>query len=370
MVQDWQKTCARRTAPTVSVALARHLLFANPQSMVVDHLIKNLITDVPGIRVGNAHDAKLASGVTAAVFDAPAVASVAIHGGAPGVRDTALLEPEESVERVDALVLSGGSAFGLDAMGGVLAHLRSEGRGFAVGDIRVPIAPGAVIFDLGVGGFSEWSGPAPWWDLGRKAAADARLDFELGTTGAGFGATTSNVKGGLGSASGFTAAGLGVGALVVVNAVGSVLIGDGPHFWAALDERSDEFGGLGCPSHISASALAPSIKGGGAAPRENTTIAIIATDAVLDKAKAKRVAVMAHDGIGRAIRPSHAPMDGDLVFAAATGRSGRSPNLPELTDIGRVAAECLARAIARAIFEAIALPFPGAVPAWRDRFGV
>lgn len=314
-------------------------------------VMRNLITDVAGLAIGNAQDAALATGVTVAVFEEPAVASIAIHGGAPGVRDTALLEPEASVERVDALVLSGGSAFGLDACGGVMAHLRAKGRGFAVRDIRVPIVPGAVIFDLAAGGAARAPETAPWWQLGREAAAAAAVEFALGTAGAGLGATTANAKGGLGSGSAITRDGFSVGALAVVNAVGSVLIGDGPHFWAAPDEQGQEFGGHGWPLQIDPAALAPRLKGD-PHPRANTTIAIVATDAKLRKVEARRVAIMAHDGLARAIRPAHTPMDGDVVFAAATGRAGRTPDLRQLTDIGHAAAACLARAIARGVYEA------------------
>jgi len=330
------------------------------------HGRRNLITDVAGVSVGNAHDEALASGVTVAVFDEPAVASIAIHGGAPGVCDTALLEPEASVECVDAFVLSGGSAFGLCANSGVLAYLCKLGRGFAVGDVRVPIAPGAVIFDLAQRRGTQWEGIPPWWNLGYQAASSAGAQFDLGTAGAGYGATTANLKGGLGSASSMTPAGFTVGSLVAVNAVGSVLIGDGPHFWAGSEECAGEFGGLGWPTGVDPEAQV-SLKGDDN-PRANTTIAIIATDAKLTKSQARRVAIMAHDGVARAIRPSHAPMDGDLVFVAATGKTNRAPDLRQLSDIGFVAARCLARAIARAIYEATALPFPGALPAYRDRF--
>lgn len=329
--------------------------------------MRNLITDVPGLRVGNAHDLRIASGVTALVFDQPSIASVAIHGGAPGVRDSALLEPEASVETVDALVLSGGSAFGLDSMGGVMAHLRAIGRGFQIGPVRVPIAPGAIVFDLLAGGATDWTDPAPWWDLGRQAAANASLTFDLGTAGAGYGATIVNLKGGLGSASAQTSNGFTVGALVVVNAVGTVLVGAGPHFWAGADEQNDEFGGLGFPARLASSAHRQQVLKGDR-PRENTTIAIVATDAVLTKSQAKRMAIMAHDGLARAIRPSHAPMDGDVVFAASTGKTGDAVDLRQLADIGGTAASCLARACARGVYEATALPFANALPSWKDRY--
>lgn len=329
-------------------------------------MIRNLITDVAGLRVGQADDADLASGVTAVVFDRPAVASIAIHGGAPGVRDTALLAPEATVQTVDALVLSGGSAFGLDAMGGVQAVLRAEGRGFAVGDMRVPIVPGAILFDLRNGGNKHWDRLPPYWDLGWKAAEAVGTEIRLGSAGAGFGATTANLKGGIGSASAVTTAGWTVGALVAVNALGQATMGEGPHFWAAPFERDGEFGGLAWPSPLPAAALAVRLKGD---TPENTTIAIVATDAVLTKAQAKRLAVMAHDGYALALRPTHAALDGDVVFAAATGLHPTLPTERKLTELGTLAADCVARSIARAVFEATALPFAGASPSWRDRFG-
>jgi D-aminopeptidase len=329
--------------------------------------LNNLITDVPGLRVGNAADARLASGVTALIFDAASVASIAVLGGAPGVRDGALLEPEMTVDHVDALVLSGGSAFGLDAMGGVQSVLREQGRGFQIGDVTVPIVPGAICFDLLNGGDKHWETRPPYWDLGRAAGLAVAREVELGTAGAGFGATTANLKGGLGSASAVTSSGFTVGALVAANGIGQATIGSGPHFWAAPYERGDEFGGLGWPSPLPADALAMRVKGNIPA---NTTIAIVATDADLTKAQAKRLAVMAHDGMARALRPAHAALDGDLVFAAATARAAQPPTIRDVTEIGLCAADCLARAIARAIYEATPLPFPGALPAWRDVFQI
>ena len=327
--------------------------------------MRNLITDVPGLRVGQVADAALASGVTAVLFDQPAVASIAIHGGAPGVRDTALLAPGMTVGVVDALVLSGGSAFGLDAMGGVSAWLREQGRGFAVREARVPIVPGAIVFDLLNGGDKHWSRRPPYWDMGYAAATEAAHDFALGTAGAGYGANTANLKGGLGSASAMTASGFHVGAIVAVNAVGTAIIGKGPHFWAAPYERGTEFGGIGMPARIFEDGHAMLLKGDGP---ENTTIAIVATDARLTKAQCERVAVMAQDGMAHALRPAHAPMDGDVVFTAATGLAGE-PSIRDLAEIGMLAADTLARAIARGVYEATALPFNGALPSWQERFG-
>jgi L-aminopeptidase/D-esterase-like protein len=327
--------------------------------------MRNLITDVPGLLVGNAEDATLASGVTVIVFEEPAVASADLRGGAPGTRDTELLAPEQTVERVDAFVLSGGSAFGLDAPGGAQAWLREQGRGFQVGAARVPIVPGAILFDLNNGGEKNWGRFPPYRELGYAAAASAGSEFKLGTVGAGFGATTVNLKGGLGSASAQTRDGATVGAIVAVNAVGSVTIGNSPHFWATPFEQNGEFGGLGLPPILPADALAVRLKGG---VRENTTIALVVTDATLTKPQAKRLATMAHDGLARAVYPAHTPLDGDIVFAASTGKRALANPFHGLAELGAVAANVLARAVARGVHTATALPFPGALPSWRDKF--
>lgn len=328
--------------------------------------MRNLITDVGGIQVGHAGDRTLGSGVTALIFEKPATASLAIYGGAPGVRDTALLEPEMTAEQIDALVLSGGSAFGLDSMGGVQAVLRERGRGFAVGPFRIPLVPGAILYDLSNGGDKDWGRMPPYWELGYQAAQAAAVDFALGSVGAGLGATTATLKGGLGSASAETTGGFRVGAVVAVNALGQATVGDGPQFWAAPYERQREFGGLGLPVAWPEDALTLRLKGD---EPQNTTIAIVATDAALSKAQCRRLAVMAHDGMAHAIRPSHAALDGDLVFAASTAEAERVPSIRDLTEIGAIAADCLARAIARGVYEATALPWIDALPSWRDRFG-
>jgi D-aminopeptidase len=328
----------------------------------------NLITDVPGLSVGGAEDPQLASGVSVVVFDTPAIASIAIPGGAAGVRDGALLEPGMTVEAVDALVLSGGSAFGLDAMGGAQAYLRSIGRGFQIRDVRVPIVPGAILFDLTNGGDKSWAKQPPYWDLGFQAAQAATTEFKLGTAGAGYGATTANLKGGLGSTSAWTSSGFAVGALAVVNAIGQATVGSSRHFWAAPFEQGSEFGGLGLPHPLPKDRLAITVKGDPAL--ENTTIAIVATNAVLTRNQTKRIAVQAQTALGLALRPVNASLDGDVVFAAATARSERAPaDLRDLTEIGVIATDCLTRAIARAVFLAKALPFPGTVPDWHSRFG-
>lgn len=328
--------------------------------------MRNLITDVPGLAVGHADDAALASGVTAVIFDRPAVAAVDVRGGAPGTRETDLLDAHRTVDRIDAVVLSGGSAFGLDSPSGVQAWLRERGRGFAIGDVTIPIVSGAVLFDMTNGGDKKWARFPPYRDLGHAAAAAAGADFALGTAGAGYGGTTVSLKGGLGSASAVTRQGHSVGAIVAVNACGSVTVGASQYFWAAPFEVGSEFGGHGFPAHVPPEALVPHAKG---QPGENTTIALVATDAALSKAQAKQLAVMAQDGFARAIYPIHTALDGDTVFAAATGVRPLKDAVNELTEIGAIAANVLARAIARGVYEARTLPFPGAKPSWKDRFG-
>ncbi len=329
--------------------------------------MKNLLTDIAGVRVGHADDSSLASGVTAVIFESPAVAAIDVRGGGPGTREGALLDLANTVERVDAFVLSGGSAFGLDAGGGVQAWLAEQGRGFNVRGAVIPIVPGAILFDLLNGGDKAWGRFSPYRDLGYAAARVAGPDFALGSVGAGLGATTATLKGGLGSASAATRGGVKVAAIAAVNAVGSVTLGDGPWFWAAPFEVDGEYGGRGWPGTVTPDMLRLRMKGG-ATESENTTIAAIVTDAALTKPQAKRLAMIAQTGFARAIYPVHAPTDGDIVFAAATGEKPIDP-LAGMTELGMLAANVMSRAIARGVYEATALPFPGALPAWKDRFG-
>jgi L-aminopeptidase/D-esterase-like protein len=317
--------------------------------------MNNLLTDIYGVRVGHADDATLASGATAIIFDQPVVAAMDVRGGGPGTREGALLDLANTVERIDAIALSGGSAFGLETGGGVQAWLAEQGRGLNIRGAVIPIVPGAICFDLLNGGNKNWGRFAPYRDLGFAAAASADVSFALGSVGAGLGALTANLKGGLGSASAATRDGTKVAALAVVNALGSVTVGDGPWFWAAPFELDGEYGGRGLPASFTPSAV------------ENTTLAVVVTDASLTKAQARRLAMIAQTGLARAIYPVHAPMDGDVVFAAATGERAIDP-LVGLTELGMVAANAVARAIARGVYEAIALPLPDALPAWRDRF--
>ncbi|PIE11891.1 MAG: peptidase T4 [Rhodobacterales bacterium] len=318
----------------------------------------NTIADVEGLLVGQAQDETLKSGVSVLMGAAPFVAGMHVMGGAPGTRESDLLAPDKTVQEVDALVLSGGSAFGLAACDGVAAELKAQGRGFAVGPARVPIVPGAILFDLMAGGDHGWV-ENPYPALGRAALRAASGDVALGSVGAGTGCTTAGLKGGLGSASVVMPSGHVVGALVAVNALGSAVVDNGPQFWAAPFEQGAEFGGRG----VAAPQEPPRTKLG---PQGSTTIAIVATDADLTQAQAKRLAVAAHDGMARALVPSHTPMDGDLVFAAATGAKP-ADELARLW-LGHGAAVALARAIARGVHAA--RPAPGDVlPCWQARFG-
>jgi D-aminopeptidase len=313
--------------------------------------------------VGHAQDAGLRSGCTVLLGDRPFTAGVNVMGGAPGTRETDLLAPDRLVQEVDALVLSGGSAFGLDACSGVADGLRAMGRGFAVGDQRVPIVPGAILFDLLNGGDKGWA-RNPYADLGLAALEAAGEEFALGTAGAGYGALTGRWKGGLGSASAVLDSGITVGALVAVNALGSATIGEGPGFWAHPFEIAAEFGGLGGQGVFDPSQEPEPVKRMG----EATTIAIVATDARLSQAECQRMATAAQDGMARALVPSHTPLDGDLVFAAATGARAMAEPLRDAFQIGHAAAACLSRAIARAVYAARAMP-GDRQPSWHSVYG-
>lgn len=327
---------------------------------------RNRITDVPGLKIGQAADARARTGVTVILPDDRAVAACDVRGGAPGTRETDALAPETLVDAVDAIVLSGGSVYGLGAADAVTAWLGARGRGYGMveGIPPSPVVPAAILFDMANGGDKAWGEDPPHRALGRTAIDTAGLGFALGTAGAGYGAMAGGLKGGTGSASAVTADGYTVGAIVAVNSWGSVIAPGGRSFWAAPYELADEFGGLG-----SADLRAgPDAWGSAKRPAEarNTTIACVATDAVLTPAQAKRLAVMAQDGLARAIRPIHAPFDGDVVFALSTGRRPLAdPGDYTLARLGALAADTLARAVARGVFEAE--PWPDAyVPCWRD----
>lgn len=326
----------------------------------------NLLTDIGGVSVGNVTDLQLGSGVTAIVFNKAVVASGSVLGGAPGGRDTALLDPAMTVETVDALVLSGGSAFGLDAAGGVQAGLREIGRGLQVGTTRVPIVPQAILMDLLNGGNKDWGLHSPYRDMGYAAfKAAAAGPFELGTVGAGTGATTATFKGGLGSASAVSSGGYRVAAIVAVNALGSVTVGESRHFWSAPFETAGEFGDFGYPSQFTAQDTALRLKG---VNLTATTIGAVVTDAVLTKAQAYRLSIMAHDGLARAVLPAHLPSDGDTMFAAATGEKPLEAGV-HFAELCHLATITMARAVARGVYEATALPVEGAQRAFRDAHG-
>ena len=323
---------------------------------------RNLITDVAGLRVGNASNSKMKSGTTALICDVKNTASVHVMGGAPGSRETDLLSPENTVQSVDAFVLSGGSAFGLDAANGAQSALVDQGKGFEIYGMRIPIIPSAIIFDLTNGGDKDWGKTNPYRDLGFQAASNASEEFDLGTHGAGYGALTGGpglgLKGGLGSASTVMRNEATIGALVAVNALGAPTVGESQHFWASTFEYGDEFGGLGGPNVPCHESRATRIKfRDNQSQGANTTIGIIATDAQLTKAECKRFAIAAHDGFARALWPAHTPLDGDLIFAISTGgsRDGGDEQVLSLNDqieMSAIAASTMSRAIARGVYSA------------------
>ena len=322
---------------------------------------KNLITDVPGLLVGNATDERVRSGVTTVLCPGGWRASVDVRGGGPGVRESDTLQPVNSFAVAHAVVLSGGSVFGLGAADGVAATLSETGEGIEIrpGLRRAPIVPSAILFDLGNDGDKAWGLDPPYRALGQASVAAASADFALGSVGAGRGAMAGTHKGGLGSASIDLGGGLVVGALVAVNPVGSVYMADGETFWAWPFEIDGEFGGHR-PGY-----LAPAVEPfpdhsrlaafGRLEPGANTTIAVVAVSADLTTAECKRVAIMAQDGLARAIRPVHTPVDGDTVFAVASGEVALGDDAERRLRtalVGAAAADCLARAIARGVFEA------------------
>lgn len=318
------------------------------------------------VLVGHAEDSVIRTGVTVLLCRRPMLAAVHVMGAAPGTRDTELLAPENTVSHIDAIVLSGGSAFGLDAAGGVVEVLRGQGRGFRAGDHTVPIVPAAILFDLANGGRKDWQGSSPYAALGRAAINAAAQTFQTGGVGAGFGATTANLRGGFGYAETRFADGVSVCAYVAVNAVGQVTMGEGPHFWAAPFEQDNEFGGLG-GAELNPQIAAVRVK----TPRkhvltaaENTTIGVIATNARLTRGQTKRLAISAHDGYARAIWPCHTPMDGDVVFAL----SGEEMPAPDLLMLNAAAASTMARAIAIAVYSA-APRADDTLPSWQAKFG-
>lgn len=316
----------------------------------------NLLTDVPGLKVGHAVDEKLRSGVTVILPDRRSACAVDVRGGGSGTRETDLLRPEAAMQAVDGLCLSGGSAFGLDAASGVMHWLAECGRGFVVRGHAVPIVPAAIQFDLANDGDKAWNGEPPYRLLGRQACDAAQSgQFALGNAGAGYGAMAGRLKGGLGSASWTEPDGLVVAAMVAVNAVGSVLTPGNRSFWAAPWEQGEEFGGLGLDAVSVDLGIAAEARIGVPAAGAHTCIGVIATNATLDKTALRHISVMAHDGLARAVRPVHTPFDGDTLFAMATAAwqdaGGADPSWL-VARIGSIAADCVTRAVARGVWAA------------------
>jgi len=317
----------------------------------------NSILDVAGLTVGQAENVDVKTGVTVVLPDERAVCAVDVRGGGPGTRETDALAAHTLVDAVDAVVLSGGSSYGLAAADGVAAALGARGRGFALMDLpgvpKSPVVPSAILYDLANGGNKAWGENPPYRDLGTQALKAAGEALREGAAGAGFGARAGQLAGGTGSASYVTQDGMTVAALVCVNSFGSVRVPGSEAYWAWPFEVEGEFGG----ARPSLDGPAPGEDWGEAklnpGPRENTTIALIATDVALTPPQAQRLAIMAQDGFARAIRPVHTPFDGDVVFALSTARQA----LPEPADLvlarlGSLAADCLARAIARGVHAA------------------
>lgn len=286
---------------------------------------RDCFTDIAGLRVGHAHDAAARTGVTVILPDAAATMAVDVRGGGPATRETDALSPHTLVERVHALVLSGGSVFGLAAADAVAVALSAAGIGLAAGPRLIPVVPAACLFDMANGGDKDWLEP-PHRALGQAALAAVTRPDASGRVGAGFGATAGSRPGGIGSAS-VTAHGLTVGALVAVNSFGEVYPGEPPTGEVAL----------------------PKLRAAGGLAAQSTCIGAVATAAPLTRAQAQRVAMMAHDGLARVIRPIHTPFDGDTLFALSTGEaSGVDP--VTLAILGTLAADAVARAVRRAVF--------------------
>ena len=327
---------------------------------------QNLITDVPGIKVGNSYDETIRTGVTVIIPDEPAIASADIRGGGPGTRETEALNSDCLVDVVHGIVLSGGSAYGLDAAGGVMANLRMQKIGFNLGDAIIPIVPSAILFDLLNGGDKDWGVKSPYFDLGFRAVQTIGKAFDLGNVGAGYGAIAGGLKGGLGSASFVFFDGeseISVGAIAAVNSMGSVTMPGSPTMWAFPYEQNDELGNQSMPEKNGEMNLDFTFE---LPLGKNTTLVTVATDAVLTKPQARRVAIMAQDGLARAIRPVHSPFDGDSVFVLSTGKRELLDPVVGVSRLGMLAADCVARAIARGVYQAESL---GDIVSYSDRYG-
>lgn len=320
--------------------------------------LRNLITDVDGISVGQAEDADVATGVTVIAPDWPVMGAVCVAGGGPGTRESDVLAAGRLVfDSVDAICLSGGSAFGLAAADGVMAGLKARGRGFALmprpGVPATPIVPAAILYDLANGGNKDWGDTAPYARLGRRAFDAAGQSFTLGRAGAGYGARAGLAPGGTGSASIVTRDGLTIGALAAVNSFGSIRMPGSKAFWAWPFEIAGEFGAIRPDPELSFDPEDWGEAKANPSPRENTTIACIAIDAVVTHDELQRIAQMALAGMARAIRPVFAPTDGDVVFVISTQKTESGGSRPlTVARLGELAASTLARAIARGVYEA------------------
>ncbi len=330
---------------------------------------RNLITDIDGILVGNAHDPAARTGTTVVLPERRVTAAVDVRGGAPGTRETDALDPTCLVDAIDAVVLSGGSVFGLDAAAGAVGWLAGQGRGFAVRETRVPIVPAAILFDLENGGDKGWGADPPYRALGAEACGAAGAAFDLGNQGAGFGAKAGALQGGLGSASAMDdETGLAVGALIAANPLGSAVMPGQDCLWAWMLELEDELGGQPVPTGPVPPAIdLPAPPFDEARPGANTVIGVVATTADLSRAEARRLAIAAQDGIARAVRPAHTPFDGDTLFALSTAAAALpEPRPAGLAALGAMAADAVARALARAVFAAETL---GDTPGYRSVHG-
>ena len=343
---------------------------------------KNLITDILGIQVGHAEDNKIGTGVTVITGESHFTAAVDVRGGGPGTRETDMLNLENSIGRADAIVLSGGSAFGLDACAEVQDLLRQDNKGYKLGKAIVPLVPGAVIFDLNINDnphINIIGKQSPWRKLANIAYKSANTDFLLGSFGAGCGATTATLKGGQGSSSWLQTFSNGekyiVGAIVVNNAVGNPLLNDGPHFLSAYLEFGDEFGGHGVSNDLYDNVLRAKRLPSSNSKKEifdnipsNTVIGVVATNAPLTRANLKRLAIMAHDGIARSLCPSHTPMDGDTIFSISTCKNINEQVLDnvDILALGARGSDCVARACNRAVYEA--LKIGNSKPGWKKKF--
>ena len=327
---------------------------------------KNLITDVDGILVGNAHNEKVATGCTVITPIEGSMASADVRGGAPGTREVGALNPYNLIDTVDSIVLSGGSTWGLEAASSVANYIGATGRGYKPSSEakNIPMIPGAILYDLANGGYKDWNKKPPYSELGIQAASKISNNIELGNFGAGYGAKAGSLKGGLGSASFILDDGIQVGGLFAVNSYGSTVNSETGQFWSATDEYNDEFGNKGVPSYSPSNPLSGTANQE-TLPGQNTTIGVVATNVKLDSRAAKRIAIMAHSGMSRAIRPIHSPVDGDVIFVLSTGTLDKELNLNDINIIGELGARVCSRSIARGVYEAKSIL---GMTSWKEKY--